>query len=122
MRIEADAGISEFRHVQRADTDQAGRRAGSNQIRIGRGGWIAPQHRRAGESHPPLDVEQILPADRHAVEGAPRRAVVLLNAAAALLIADRVANLREGMVRAAESIDSGKAKAVLTNLREVCGK
>ena len=55
-------------------------------------------------------------------EHGPRRDVVLLNTAAALLIADRVTNLREGMVRAAESIDSGKAKAVLAKLREVCGK
>ena len=75
MRIEADARIGEFGHVQRADTDQAGACAGGDQIRIGRGRGIAPQHRRAGERHPPLDVEQILPADRHAVERTQRRAV-----------------------------------------------
>jgi len=55
-------------------------------------------------------------------EKGPRRDVVLLNTAAALLIADRVTDLREGMTRAAESIDSGRAKAVLATLREVCGK
>ena len=55
-------------------------------------------------------------------EQGPRRDVVLLNSAAALLIADRVTDLREGMVRAAESIDSGRAKMALAKLREVCGK
>ena len=55
-------------------------------------------------------------------ETGARRDVVLLNTAAALLIADRVTNLREGMARAAESIDSGKAKEALGRLREVCGK
>ena len=53
-------------------------------------------------------------------ETGPRRDVVLLNAAASLLISDRVSSLREGMVKAAESIDRGRAKAALTRLREVC--
>ncbi|MGB5069252.1 MAG: anthranilate phosphoribosyltransferase [Albidovulum sp.] len=39
------------------------------------------------------------------------RDAVLLNAAAALVIADKAADLREGVARAAESIDTGAAKA-----------
>ncbi len=53
----------------------------------------------------------------------PRRDIVLLNAAYALLAAGRVASPAEGMVCAAEAIDSGRARqqveklAALTNLR-----
>jgi anthranilate phosphoribosyltransferase len=45
-------------------------------------------------------------------QGAPRTAAVL-NAAAALLVGGRVADLREGVDRAAKSIDSGAAAACL---------
>jgi anthranilate phosphoribosyltransferase len=47
-----------------------------------------------------------------------RRDVVLLNAAAALYAADAVAALREGVVLAAEAIDSGGAARTLANLVE----
>lgn len=50
-------------------------------------------------------------------EPGPRRDVVLLNAAAALLAADRVRTLREGVELAAQSIDSGEAGRVLERLR-----
>lgn len=53
-------------------------------------------------------------------EPGPRRDVVLLNVAAALLVADRVSNLRDGVARARESLDSGRARAALDRLREVC--
>ena len=43
----------------------------------------------------------------------PLRNIVLLNAAAALLVAGKAKSLREGVALAAESIDSGKATAVL---------
>ena len=43
----------------------------------------------------------------------PTRDVTLANAAAALLVADRVTTLTEGVALAAESIDSGKAQKVL---------
>ena len=46
----------------------------------------------------------------------PLRNIVLLNAAAALLVAGKAKSLREGVALAAESIDSGKAKAVLDAL------
>jgi len=41
---------------------------------------------------------------------------VLLNSAAALLVAGRAANLYEGAELAARSIDSGTARRVLENL------
>ncbi|MGR3582564.1 MAG: anthranilate phosphoribosyltransferase, partial [Sagittula sp.] len=44
------------------------------------------------------------------------RDAVLLNAAAALTIAGRAADLREGVAQAAESIDSGAAKAKVAAL------
>jgi anthranilate phosphoribosyltransferase len=52
----------------------------------------------------------------------PRRDVVLLNAAASLLIADRAGTLREGVLLAARAIDSGRASAALDGLRRVCGR
>jgi anthranilate phosphoribosyltransferase len=47
--------------------------------------------------------------------GAPRD-IVLLNAAASLLIAGRAATIPEGLVMAADAIDSGRAAAVLEKL------
>ena len=51
-------------------------------------------------------------------DGAPGgyRDIVLLNAAAALIVADKVADLREGAEAAAAAIDSGKAKQTLARL------
>jgi anthranilate phosphoribosyltransferase len=46
----------------------------------------------------------------------PLRDIVLLNAAAALLVAGRAESLRDGVALAAESIDSGKAMGVLEAL------
>jgi anthranilate phosphoribosyltransferase len=46
----------------------------------------------------------------------PYRDIVLLNAAAALLVAGRAQSLREGVAIAAEAIDSGKALATLDAL------
>ena len=46
----------------------------------------------------------------------PFRDIVLLNAAAALLVAGKAASLREGVALAGESIDSGKAVGVLDAL------
>jgi anthranilate phosphoribosyltransferase len=48
----------------------------------------------------------------------PYRDIVLLNAAAALLIGDRVETLREGVSLAAEVIDDGRAKGALDQLIE----
>jgi anthranilate phosphoribosyltransferase len=51
-------------------------------------------------------------------EKGPKRDIVLANAAAALLVAGRAGDLREGMAIAAESLDSGAAAAALENLRK----
>jgi anthranilate phosphoribosyltransferase len=47
----------------------------------------------------------------------PRRDVVLLNAAAALVAAGLATDLKEGVARGAEAIDSGQAAATLAKLR-----
>jgi anthranilate phosphoribosyltransferase len=49
-------------------------------------------------------------------ERGPYRDIVLLNAAAALLVADKVETLRDGAAMAAASIDEGKAAAALEAL------
>jgi anthranilate phosphoribosyltransferase len=49
-------------------------------------------------------------------EKGPLRDIVLLNAAAALIVAGRAADLREGVALAADTIDSGKPAAVLDRL------
>ncbi|MBO9712808.1 anthranilate phosphoribosyltransferase [Sphingomonas sp.] len=46
-------------------------------------------------------------------EPGPYRDAVLLNAAAALIVADRVSDLREGVEEAAEMLDNGLANALL---------
>lgn len=46
----------------------------------------------------------------------PYRDIALLNAAAALVVADEAANLRDGLDRATRALDSGAAKATLERL------
>ena len=48
----------------------------------------------------------------------PRRDVVLLNAAAALIVAGRARTLRDGIRVAAETIDSGRARSLLGRLHQ----
>lgn len=50
-------------------------------------------------------------------ERGPKRDIVLLNAAAALVVADRATDLREGIALAAESIDSGAALNALEKFK-----
>jgi len=52
-------------------------------------------------------------------ERGPRRDIVLLNAAAGLVAADRAADLKEGLVGAAGAVDSGAAALALERLVEV---
>ncbi|MCH7786259.1 MAG: anthranilate phosphoribosyltransferase [Chloroflexi bacterium] len=52
----------------------------------------------------------------------PTRDIVLMNAAAALLAADRVASLKDGVSMAAESIDSGEAIRKLESLVKLTQK
>ena len=60
-------------------------------------------------------------AFRALLDGAPGayRDAVLLNAAAALLVADKASDLAEGVARARASIDSGAAKSKIDSLRRV---
>ena len=51
-------------------------------------------------------------------EASAYRDIVLLNAGAALNIAGNASDIKQGIALAAESIDSGKAKSVLTRLAE----
>lgn len=51
----------------------------------------------------------------------PYRDVVLFNAAAALIVSDKADSLRDGVAMAAETIDSGKAKAALQKLVDIAG-
>lgn len=55
-------------------------------------------------------------------EHGPKRDVVLMNAAAALLAAGEVADLAEGVVRARAAIDSGRAAQALEMLVTVSGR
>jgi anthranilate phosphoribosyltransferase len=48
------------------------------------------------------------------------RDVVVLNAAAALLVAGRAASLREGARQAGEAIDAGRAASLLERVKEIC--
>jgi len=54
-------------------------------------------------------------------EKGPRRDIVLLNAAAAIVVGGKARDLREGIKIAAEAIDSGKAYEKLTQLIEASG-
>lgn len=54
-----------------------------------------------------------------AAEPSAYRDAVLLNAAAALTVADAASDLREGVEMAAESIDSGKARAKIETLARI---
>ncbi len=54
--------------------------------------------------------------------GGPRREIVLLNAAAALVASGIAEDLREGVIRGAEAIDSGQAAATLARLRQFAAR
>lgn len=66
------------------------------------------------------DAEENAAALRALLDGAKGayRDIVLLNAAAALVVADRAANLAEGAVQAARVIDDGRASKALADLVE----
>ena len=51
-------------------------------------------------------------------EHSPYRDIVLLNAGAALSVAGKAGDIKQGITLAAESLDTGKAKSVLTRLAE----
>jgi anthranilate phosphoribosyltransferase len=55
-------------------------------------------------------------------EPGPKRDVVLLNAGAALAVADRAGDVAEGIRQAGEAIDSGRARESLTRLVELSNR
>ena len=55
-------------------------------------------------------------------ETGPYRDIVLLNAAAALLVAEKVSDLKAGVAMAAASIDDGKAKETLAKFVEITNR
>ena len=59
----------------------------------------------------------ICPKTHSRAETGPKRDVVLLNAAASLIVADKAATLRDGVALAARSLDGGAALDVLRKLR-----
>jgi anthranilate phosphoribosyltransferase len=67
------------------------------------------------------DPEHNAKALRAVLEGerSAYRDVALLNAAASLVIADAAANLRDGIERASQALDSGAAKGTLERLVKV---
>lgn len=76
--------------------------------------------------HPFYDIKGGTPAVNAAAfrallagEPSAYRDAVLLNAAAALVIADKASDLKNGVEMARDSIDSGKALAALTKLAEI---
>jgi anthranilate phosphoribosyltransferase len=84
----------------------------------------------AGLPHWPLDAVKGGDAKDNAAalarlldgENGAYRDIVLLNSAAALIVADKAENLREGVAIAAKAIDSGAAKAVLQKLIAVSNR
>lgn len=54
--------------------------------------------------------------------GGPRRDIVLLNAAASLLIAERASSMADGLAQAAASLQSGAAADALAGVRAECGR
>jgi anthranilate synthase/phosphoribosyltransferase len=70
---------------------------------------------RGGDPRANADVARAILAGR---KGAPRD-VVILNSAAALVVAGRARDLREGAVLAAAALDDGRAARLLERIREV---
>ena len=70
------------------------------------------------------DAERNAAIVRAVLDGAPgpARDVVLLNCAAALIVAGRAGDLREGARHAAKAIDDGKARAALDKLVEISAR
>ena len=54
-------------------------------------------------------------------ESGPRRDIVVLNSAAALVVAGLASDIEEGIARASESVDSGAARRVLDGMRRSAG-
>lgn len=79
----------------------------------------APKEALQGDE--PFENARIMENILKGVDQGPKLAVVLLNAAAALLAANRVADLQTGISLAKELVDEGKAYAKLVQLRQMAG-
>jgi anthranilate phosphoribosyltransferase len=55
-------------------------------------------------------------------ERGPRRDVVLLNAAAALVVSGRARDLREGVAAAGEAVDAGRASRLVARVKEIASE
>jgi anthranilate phosphoribosyltransferase len=78
----------------------------------------APADLRGGDAaHNAIALRSVL-----AGEKSPYRDIVLMNAAAGLIVADRCQHLAEGVALAAASIDDGKAEAALDRLVRVSNR
>lgn len=77
---------------------------------------LSPAPAEALRGGDPKENAEVLRAILEGRDRGPRRDVVRLNAAAALLVGGRVGDLREGLEVAAESLDSGAAAARLAAL------
>ena len=75
----------------------------------------APDALRGGDAGDNAEIARRILAG----EPGPQRDVVLLNAAAALMVAGSVGSIRDGLPMAAEAIDSGRAASVLEQLRRI---
>ncbi|HKV16870.1 MAG TPA: anthranilate phosphoribosyltransferase [Reyranella sp.] len=61
------------------------------------------------------EIKKVLAGERNAF-----RDIVLLNSAAAIMVAGRAKNMKEGAALAAASIDTGKAAQALATLQRIC--
>lgn len=82
---------------------------------------LAPAPKEALRGEGPAENARTTENILKGVEQGPKLAVVLLNAAAALLAADRVTDLKEGIALAQRLISEGKAYAKLEQLRRIAG-
>ena len=65
--------------------------------------------------HNAEEIKKVLGGERNAF-----RDIVLLNSAAAIMVAGRAKNMKEGAALAAASIDTGKAAQALATLQRIC--
>jgi anthranilate phosphoribosyltransferase len=65
--------------------------------------------------HNAEEIKKVLAGERNAF-----RDIVLLNSAAAIMVAGKAKDLKDGAMLAAQSIDTGKATAALATLKRIC--
>ncbi len=131
-QVLANLGVERAWVVHGADGLDELSTTGANQVvEVGPNGMrafeVSPED--AGVAHASLadltggTPEENAAAIRAVLSGEPGafRDIVVLNAAAALVVAGQAPDLRAGARAAAQSIDEGKAAAALARLTELCG-